>query len=113
MLPTPQPAAEFLPLPDLGKVLDEDLIRRVRDEAERLAQLLRNQGAALEHEVLPLVDRAELPTWQSLGKLSYNATRFALGAMISSAAWAMHVMAGQYELTLPILDGQLSVAKVV
>lgn len=113
MLLTPQPAAEFLSIPDFGKMLDEHLIRRVRDEAERLAQLLRQQGAALEHDVLPLIDRADLPTWQSLGKLSYNATRSALGAMIGATAWGMHVMAGEYELTLPILDGQIQLASAI
>lgn len=108
-----QPATQFinLSLPDFGAMLDENLIRQVRDEAERLAALLRECAAVVEEELLPAVDQAEISEWQSLARLSYDLTRSTLRGMIEAACCGMHAIAGQLDLTVPMLNGQITVAE--
>ncbi|MFD2675045.1 hypothetical protein [Gulosibacter bifidus] len=108
-----QPATQFinLSLPDFGAMLDETLIRQVRDEAERLAALLRECAAVVEEALLPAVDQAEISEWQSLARLSYDLTRSTLRGMIEAACCGMHAIAGQLDLTVPMLNGQITVAE--
>ncbi len=107
-----QPSAQSIfPLPDIGAMLDETTIRHVRDECERLATLLRQESAAIEQELIPLVDEASLPNWRSLAQISYEVTRQSIGAMLTAAGFGMRVVATQYEAVTPLLDGQVLIAE--
>lgn len=108
-----QPSAQFLPLPDFGSIFDEEKIRAVRNECERLAGALRQEAAAMEENLVPLVDAASLPEWQSLAQVSYETTRFTIGTMLGAAMFALHLVAGQYELILPLLDAQIRVGEII